>query len=179
MLETGDHAAMIREARKELRSVTSEDAWYNSWEGHGSLPDYSRLRSQLRSLVDAEQCDAAIELGHELVERGMQQVEQSHDEGETAGEIASTLSIIAEAIVPSSLTDADRILFVIDSFLKDDYDLCGSFGEVLDRGYPKSAWAEVAEKLKSRLPSQATSKADRATTDFTRSYQREVVRLDH
>jgi len=173
MLETGDHAAMIREAQKELRSVTSEDAWYNSWEGHGSLPDYTRLRSQLRSLVDAEQFDAVVELGRELIERGTQQVEQSHDEGETAGEIMSTLSIVAEAIVPCSLTDVDKILFVIDSFLQDGYDLCDSFGHVLDRHYPESAWADVAEKLKSRLPSQVTSKKDRATADFTRSYQRE------
>ncbi len=173
MLETGAHAAMISDARKELRSVTSEDAWYNSWEGHGSLPDYTRLRSQLRSLVDAEQFDAVVELGRELIERGMQQVEHSHDEGETAGEIMSTLSIVAEAIVPSSLTDVDKILFVIDSYLQDSYDLCYSFGDVLDQRYPKSAWTDVAEKLKSRLPSEAPSKNDRATADFTRSYQRE------
>ena len=173
MLETGDHAAMISEARKELRSVTSEEVWYNSWEQHGSLPDYSRLRSQLRSLVDAEQFDAVIELGRELIERGIQQVEQSHDEGETAEEIMSTLSVVAEAIVPCSLTDVDKILFVVDSFLQDGYDLCDSFRHVLDRRYPESAWADVAEKLKSRLPSQATSKEDRATADFTRSYQRE------
>ena len=173
ILETGDHAAMIREARKELRSVTSEEAWYNSWEGHGNQPDYSRLRSQLRSLLDAEQFDAVVELGRELIERGMQQVEQSHDEGETAVELMETISIVAQAIVPSSLTDVDRILFVIDSFLQDGYDLCDSFGDALDQDYPKSAWAEVAEHLKSRLPSEATTKKDRASADFTWFYQRE------
>lgn len=62
---------------------------------------------------------------------------------------------------------------MIDSFMQDGYDLCDSFSHVLDRRYTKSAWADVAEKLKSRLPSQATSKKDRATTDFPRSYQRE------
>lgn len=173
MLETGDHAAMIREAQQELWSVTSEVAWYNSWEGHGSLPDYARLKSQLRSLVDAEQFDAVVQLGRELIERGMQQVGQSHDEGETAGQIMSALSIIAEAIVPCSLTDAEKILFVIDSILRDDYDLCDSFGHVLDRHYAKSVWAEVAETLKSRLPVQVTSKQDQGSDDFTRTYQRE------
>lgn len=138
MLETGDHAAMIRETRKELQSVTSQEAWSNSWEGHGSLPDYSRLQSQLRSLVDAEQFDAVVQLGSELIERGIQQVEHSHDEGETASQIMSTLEIIAEAIVPCSLTDVEKILLVIDSFLKDDYDLCDSFAHVLDRRYAKS-----------------------------------------
>lgn len=141
MLETGDHAMMIHEARKELRSVTSEEAWYNSWEGHGNLPDYSRLQSQLRSLVDAEQYDAVVELGRELIERGIQQVEQSHDEGETAGEIASTISIVAEAVVLCSLTDVEKILFVIDSILQDGYGLCESFAGILDRRYPKSVWA--------------------------------------
>ncbi|MEZ6128706.1 MAG: hypothetical protein R3C59_08485 [Planctomycetaceae bacterium] len=173
MLETGDHAAMIREARKELRSVTSKDAWYNVWEGHGSLPDYSRLRTQLLTLVDAEQFDAVVELGRELIELGMQQVGESHDEGETAGEITSVLSIVAEAIVPCSLTDVDKILFVIDSFLQDDYDLCHSFRDVLNRRYPESVWANVAEKLKSRLPSHAADRKNRATADFTSVYQRE------
>ena len=173
MLETGDHAAMIREARNELRWVTAEDAWYNSLEGHGSLPDYSRLRSQLRSLVDAEQFDAVVELGRELIERGIQQVEQSHDHGETAGKIMSALEIVAEAIAPCSMTDVDRILFVIDAFLQDDYDLCDSFGSVLDRRYPESVWTDVAENLKSRLPAQATGKQDRTTADFTSSCHRE------
>lgn len=173
MLETGDHAAMIREARKELRSVTSVEAWYNSWEGHGSLPDYSRLRSQLRLLVDAEQFDAVIELGRELIQCGLQQVEQSHDQGETAGEIISTLSIVAEAIGPCSLTDVDKILFVYDSFLKDDFDLCQSLGNVLDQRYPRSVWADVAEKLKSRLASLPASEEDRSTAKFMKSYRRE------
>jgi len=75
----------------------------NGRAGHGSLPDYTRLRSQLRALVDAEQFDAVVELGRELIERGTPQVEQSHDEGETAEEIMSTLSIVAEAILPCSL----------------------------------------------------------------------------
>ncbi|MBL8814742.1 MAG: hypothetical protein JNL58_01840 [Planctomyces sp.] len=173
MLETGDYAAMIREAQNEIRSVTSEDSWDDSWEGHDSLPDFSRLQSQLRSLVDIEQFDAVVQLGRELIEHGMQQLKQSHDEGETAVQIMSTLSIIAEAIVPCSLTDVEKILFVIDSFLKDGYDVCDSFGHVLDRRYPRSVWAEVAEILKSRLSSQIVSKKDRATGDYTLFYQRE------
>ncbi len=73
MLDSGDQAAMIREAQQEIRSVTSEEAWYNSWDGHGNLPDYSRLQSLLRSLVDANQFDGVVQLGRELVERGTQQ----------------------------------------------------------------------------------------------------------
>ena len=173
MLETGDHAAIIREARKELRSVTAEEAWYNPWEGHGNLPDYSRLKSRLQTLIDADQFDAVVELGRELIERGMQQVEQSHDEGETACQIMSVLSVVAKAIMPSSMTDFEKILFVIESFLRDGYDLCDDFGQVLDQRFPKSAWAEVAETLKSRLPHDTTDRRNRATHDFSRSYDRE------
>ncbi len=172
-LETGNHDAMIHEVRKELQSVTSESAWRNSWDGHGSLPDYSRLQSQLRSLVDAEQYDAVIELGRELVEYGRQQVEESHDEGETAGQIAATLSIVAEAIMPCSLTDAEKILFVIDSFLDDEFELCDSFSHVLDQQHSKAAWAEVAVKLKRRLSSQVANTQDRVSSGFLRSYRRE------
>lgn len=173
MLETGDHAAIIREARKELRSVTSEEAWFNSWEGHGNLPDYSRLKSRLQALIDAEQFDAVVELGRELIERGLHQVEQSHDEGETAGEIMTTLTIVAKAIVPSSMSDSKKILFVIDAFLQDDCDLCDDFGEVLDQEFPKTAWSQVAETLKGRIPKNSPGKRDWSSQDFTRSYARE------
>ncbi len=173
MLQTGDHAAIIREARKELRSVTAEDAWYNPWEGHGNLPDYSRLESRLQALIDAEQFDAVVELGRELIQRGMRQVEESHDEGETASQIMSVLSVVANAIMPSSMSDSDTILFVIESFLQDNYDLCDEFGQVLDQRFPKTAWAEVAKTLTSRLPHDTTDKRNRATHDFTHSYERE------
>jgi len=175
MLETGDHSSMIRNARKELRSVTSEDAWYNSWEGYGNLPDYSRLRSQLQALFDAKQFDAVIDLGRELIQRGIAQVEQSQDEGETAGEIMVTLTIVAEALVPCSLTDVDKILFVIDSFLQDDYDLCTSFGHLLDQHFSESTWADVAGKLKSRLSSDATTRKSESLADYASSYQREKL----
>ena len=173
MLETGNHAAIIREARKELRSVTAEEAWYNPWEGYGNLPDYSRLESRLQALIDAEQFDAVVELGRELIECGMRQVEESHDDGETASQIMSVLSVVAKAIMPSSMSDSEKILFVIESFLQDDYDLCDDFGQVLDQSYPKTTWAEVAETLKSRLPRDITGKRNRATHEFSRSFARE------
>ncbi|REK25108.1 MAG: SWIM zinc finger domain-containing protein [Planctomycetota bacterium] len=172
MLETGDHSAVVREARKELRSVTAEEAWFNSWEGHGNLPDYSGLRSRLQALIDAEHFDAVVELGRELIKRGLRQVEQSHDEGETAGEIMRTLSIVAEAIVPSSMSDSEKILFVIDALLQDDYGLCDGFGDVLDQGFPRAAWTQVADTLKGRIPRKSSGKRDRFSDDFIRSYAR-------
>ncbi len=69
----------------------------------------------------------------------------------------------------------EKILFVIDALLKDDYGLCESFGDVLDRRYAKSVWAEVAEILKSRLATQVISTNDRSSGDYARVYRRESM----
>ncbi|MEZ6108678.1 MAG: hypothetical protein R3B96_22010 [Pirellulaceae bacterium] len=88
--------------------------------------DYSRLQSQLQSLVDAKQCDAVVELGRELLEIGLRQVEEAHGEGPTVEDVAETLAIVAEAIEGSSLSDADKILFAIHSRLQDNSTTCGA-----------------------------------------------------
>jgi hypothetical protein len=43
LLGEGDAPRLIDEARKELRSVTSEIGWQNHWQHDGHTPDYSRL----------------------------------------------------------------------------------------------------------------------------------------
>lgn len=157
-LNSGDFAAVIAETKKELRSVTSEEAWYNGWKGAGHLPDYRRLKTLLGTLIEGQQYDAVVQLGGELVDLGLDQVGRSHDEGETAMQISSCFPLVAAALQKSSLAKPERLLFVINSLLKDDWDLLAPLAEVLDKKYSRRDWNSVAESLLKQLEGLSTPK---------------------
>jgi uncharacterized Zn finger protein len=151
-LETGQVEKLIRTLRKEIRKLTSEDAWYNHWNNVGNLPDYSHVREQLQALLDSGHADAVLDLGEELFKRGIEQVGQSHDEGETAEAIAACLEIVLEALPLTRLTPHEQLLWIVDHELKDEYDLLGDTGVVLNHSrYTAAHWREVAATLDARL----------------------------
>src|SRR5262249_43619150 len=88
---SGKTGELLRQARKEMTRVTGERGDYDSWHGGGYIPDYGGLKRRLEQLLELGQADAVLDLGRELFERGSQQVEESHDEGETASELTGCL----------------------------------------------------------------------------------------
>ncbi len=168
-LARGETDELIRQARKEIRRLTSQSAWHNHWTGEGELPDYSDLKHRFEQLLESGQADALLELGETLFEAGQQQVGSSHDEGETASGIANCLSVVFQAVPASSLSDARKLLYVIDVMLRDEYDLCHGADSVLDRSWPATAWSEAADELTRRLRALPKPKVN----DFHECYQRD------
>src|SRR5262249_4364655 len=119
--KTGD---LLRQTRKEIARVTRERADYDAWHGGGPLPDDSGIKRRLEQLVELGQADAVLELGRELFEEGKQQVEEGHDEGETASELTDCLGVVFRAVLRSSRAGSEKLLYAIDLCLEDDYDLC-------------------------------------------------------
>lgn len=151
-LEAGKVDVIVRALRREIRSLTAEDAWYNPWKNEGNLPGYSPVESQLRLLLETGHADAVLDLGEELWQRGNRQVECSHDEGDTATEIASCLEIVVQALSVSSLSPAGQLLWLIDHALEDEYDLLGRMDERMDNPrYGDGEWRQVASVLEERL----------------------------
>jgi len=172
-LSRGNFGELANQARAEIRSLTSEDAWYNPWEGFGHLPDYDGLEKRLKTLLDHGQADVVVELGEELFRRGVEQVERSHDEGETAMAIGECMNTVARALMSSSRDDEDKIIYAIDALLKDDYGICEeAFDSVLDHRWKKSVWSAVADQLQKRLSKQpGVDKSD----GWNKCYQREQL----
>jgi uncharacterized Zn finger protein len=168
-LARGETGELIRQARKEIRRLTSQPGWYNHWTGEGDLPDYSDLRFRFEQLLENGQADTLLELGESLLESGHMQVESTEDEGETASGIADCLNIVFQAVPASSLPDARKLLYIIDMTLRDEYDLCHGADSVLDRSWPAAAWSEAADELVRRLRALPKPKAN----DFHESYQRD------
>lgn len=170
-LAGGRYDELLSEARSEMRSLTAEEAWQNAWTGAGHLPDYSRLEKRLKTLLDHGHADAIVQLGEELMQQGTAQIEQSHDEGETARAIGDCMEIVYEALLQSSHGDADKIICAIDMVLADEYGICDSFAAVSGRRWKKAIWAAVADRLLERLSDQGSASDER--DEWIRKYRRE------
>ena len=177
-LAKGQVDKVVRALCSEISDLTAEPAWYNHWRGEGSLPDYSHVKEQLRALAVQGHADAVLQIGAELWTKGIAQIEQSDDEGETAMAIAACLEIVLAALPQSSLAPAEQLLWVIDRALEDEYALLDSAEKLLERrGYTRAHWRKVASTIEARL--EAMSKP--RTTNFSLRYRRErllIVLLD-
>ncbi len=150
-IESGQTGQVIHALRKEIRRLTSEDAWYDHWKGKGSLPDYSHVQEQLQALLSAGHADAVLELGEELWEQGSRQVETAHDEGKTAQAIAECLHVVLCALPQSSLPPSEQLLWRIARELEDEFNLLEGAASIDDSAYACEHWEEVAEVLEQWL----------------------------
>lgn len=168
-LETGQIDKIVRSLRKEIRNLTSEDVWFNPWKNEGNLPDYSHVEQQFRALLDGGHADAVFELGEELWRGGVEQIGQSHDEGETAMAIAACLEIVLQALPYTRLSSPEQLLWLVDRELEDEYDLLGGADAVLNvPRYTATHWREVAAALEGRLRQMGAPK----TGGFSDTYRR-------
>jgi uncharacterized Zn finger protein len=111
-----------------------------------------------------------MDLGPEILDRGMAQVEQSDDDGETAMALGECLPVVFEAVARIDLPPAEKLLFAIDAHLKDDFDIVGDATKSLfDAEHAISDWSRVADTLAQRLASMGRNAAD----NFPRPYQRD------
>lgn len=171
-ISEGDVDRLVTQARREMRDCTEEIGWQNHWQDEGHTPDYSRLKHRLERLVELGHANEVVELGREFIKRAMDQVGQSHDEGETATAVAECLPVVFDAVAKSTLSGPQKILFAIDACLKDGYDVIDDSAKViLDAKWKPADWSAVADELAKRL-----QKASKITDDsWHRNYERNHI----
>ncbi|MCX5894928.1 MAG: SWIM zinc finger family protein, partial [Proteobacteria bacterium] len=150
-LSEGNIKKMVRSIQKEIRELSSEPGWTNHWNNEGYIPDYSQVKDRLKALLAQGHADEVLMLGKELLELGTRQIEISNDEGETAGEIASCMEIIFQALPQSSLPPVEKMLWAVETELNDQYELCYGAEFFWKRKYSVADWNALAEKLTERL----------------------------
>lgn len=171
-LETGQVDKLVRSLSKEIRCLTAEDAWYNPWNHEGNLPDYTHVEEQLEALLDEGHADAVFELGEELWARGIEQVEQSNDEGETALAISASLAIVLRALPQTSLPPSEQLLWLVEHELDDQYDMLSGVDVVLnDPRYTQEHWREISTVFEAWLKKMESPKSG----NFSATYRRERV----
>jgi len=163
-------AALTKSVTKAIVMISSEPAWRDYWKHTGQTPDYSPVRDGLKRLLDEGCPDDVVRLGEKLFTRGVEQLEHSHDEGETATELSDTMPIVFKALAKCSLSDTDKLERAVDFVLRDDYDLCRGADEFLQRRFGKKSWSELADRLLTRLREMKPETGEGA---FSRDYNRD------
>ncbi len=135
----------------DIDLITAEYGWSNSWSGESQISDYSPIRKRMEILLSMGFPDAVLRAGRILLEKGVAQVERSHDEGETANEIASCMKVVFQALAQSSLPAHERIIFAIHADLDDEYDVCAGAENFWKEQFPERDWCLVADRLLLRL----------------------------
>ena len=169
-LSKGDVKNIVAAVRKEILSLSAEPAWRYHWNNEGHIPDYSQVKNRLETLLSAGHADAVISLGKDLLDAGLQQVEMSHDEGETAEEVSSCLEVVFSALSRSSLSPVEQMLWVIDAEIEDQYDLCAGSKCFWEERREATHWSAVADELTQRLNRFRPSRTD---DEFSRNYKRD------
>ncbi len=171
-LQQGDVKKLVAEARREILKVTSESAWRDEWTGEGYTPDYSKVRHRLERLLELGHADEVVSLGRDFIADGLDQISEASDEGETSTAFAECLPVIFQALLRSSLSGPERLLFAIDAELDDDYDVTSEANEVVfDAPHTPEDWSTVADTLADRLRASHPGVGG-VSDDFSRNYKR-------
>ena len=171
MLADDNADQLEAEVRRRIIAVTAEPAWHNHWDRAGHAPDYGPVLDGLRLLLARGHADAVVRLGEQLLEAGISQVEQSHDEdGRMAFAVSECLSVVFQALPAASLAPAAQLTWAIDALLRDPYDMCYGAHAVLEAPYPPAVWSTVADNLLSRLADLPL-----IAGDFSHEYRRQKV----
>ncbi|NLF06656.1 MAG: hypothetical protein GX594_01570 [Pirellulaceae bacterium] len=169
-LGEGDVKRLVAQAKREMRERSSEIGWQNHWKGEGHTPDYDRLKHRLERLVELDHANAVVELGREFIQLAINQVEVSHDEGETAMAAAECLPVIFDAVLKSTFTTPQKILFAIDACLMDGYSMLeDSVEKILDAKWEPADWSAVADELRRRLAKTGNNDDDPWSRDYHRN----------
>ena len=163
-------AALVKAVTKAIVITSSEQGWRNYWKHIGYTPDYSPVRTGLQQLLGEGCADDVVRLGKKLFTRGIGQIEQSHDEGETADEIANTMPIVFKALAKCSLSDTDKLERAVDFGLRDDYGLCRGLDEFLHKKFEKKTWSDLSDRLLVRLRDWKSQKGE---DSYFRNYGRD------
>ena len=150
-LSAGETDRIVRSLRHEITAISSKPGWTNHWNNEGYIPDYSKVKHRLETLLSKGLADEVVDLGKSLFEAGTGQVEMSDDEGETAAQIASCMDIVFQALPQSSLSPLQQMLWAVNCELSDEYDLCGGSDIFWDRKHKAAEWSALADKLQERL----------------------------
>lgn len=169
-LTSGETRRVLKSIRTEIATL-EEPAWESHHYGY-QVRNTDRLKAMLQALVASGQADAAVGLGPELLAAGTQALEYEH-EGESSEAIGACLDVLFGALDKTSMSPADRIEWVLDMALADEYELCSEgFENLWNTDYAKRDWSEVCDRLAQRLDNRDKTPQE---DEFSRDYRRDVL----
>lgn len=167
-LQTGNVKKMIQAARSEIAEINALE-WGEEYDE--TTPDYDRLKTHLRALLEAGHADEVLRLGKELMEAGNRAIETHDDGGEVSDEISGCMEVVFQALAQCTLSPAKQLRWAVDVELADEYDVCEVGLKAFWEGRRTQAdWDELAGELRRRLEEDQPVRGE---DSFSRNYRRD------
>ena len=159
------------QAKREIRKQAAIQAWYDPWKHCGRLPDYTKLEKLLQKMALQGRGDELLQLGEILWKKGLAQIESSDDEGHSAEGISACMMIILDALPTTSMKLAERLCWLIDKNLEDNYGLLNIDDMLTQVDGRRDDWLAVVSMLEKRLDALPPANKD----DFYSQYSRKAI----
>jgi uncharacterized Zn finger protein len=113
------------------------------------VPDFLDVQIGLESLLDAGHPDELLDIGKELMDR-YEKIADYDKEGEIGTKVSFCMDVVFEALARSSLPDYEKMLYMLEIELRDNYNILNehSFWE---KDFTPEEWKRFAEALKIKL----------------------------
>ena len=161
-LESGSVGPLVCALQKEIRGLTSLDAWSDYQDCGESLPDYSHVELRFRALLERGHADAVLDLGRELLQRGTVQVSNAHDEGETAMGISDCMRLVLKALPDTRRSKLEQLSWLFEALYEDECELLSGVDDLLhDARYTAPVWHDLGVVLEERLRDMSVPEFDR------------------
>lgn len=140
---------IVGEVYSEIDELLEEtgSSEYPAYES--DVPDFLDLQVGLESLLDSGHPDELLEIGKELMDRYEKMADYDEEE-EIGTKVSFCMDVVFEALSRSSLPAHEKMLYMLEIELKDNYNILNehSFWE---KEFPPEEWKTFADSVKTKL----------------------------
>ncbi len=151
LIGTKDVDGLENSIRKDIQKITQESDWQDPWQDDEFTPDLGSVRDKLEALLKAGYPEKVLMLTEELSQESNEIVETHDDEGETGMELAACMSVAFLALKASKLDTVEKIIWVLDRVLEDEYGICDPVEAYFIENHSKAVWQQTADLIIDRL----------------------------
>ena len=159
-LKSGHSSKLLQKIKAQARRlIESSPDWEDEYD---APPDYSALLKAMKQALPFGLADDLLDvIGHIL--GGLQEQVQIYDRnGEFASDVEPCYSMAVEILRATTLDPAEKMLWVVDQIIADQYELTAPLEEYFNEKHPADSWSEVADDLLERLKKSKPNAASRS-----------------
>lgn len=151
LISKKDPHGLEESIRDDIRAISQESGWNDPWQEDEFTPELDRVRIKLEALLKAGCPEKVLMLAEELCRESNEIIEMHDDEGETGIELAACMSVAFLALKSSQMDAVEKIFWVLDRVLEDEYGVCEPIEAYLFEDHDKAIWNRTADLIIDRL----------------------------
>lgn len=137
--------------RDDIQAISQESGWNDPWQEDQFTPELDSVRDKLEALLKAGYPEKVLMLAEELSRESSEIIVMHDDEGETGIELAACMSVALLALKSSKMDAVEKIFWVLDRVLEDEYGVCEPIEAYLFEDHDKATWNQTADLIIDRL----------------------------